>query len=149
MNICQNVDICYTPSTLRHYPATRLGIEDRLSVKSTINSMTSAPPSNTPSYSTLAGENALLGEQLGAQAEAIRQLAHQLGWFEKQLFDPKSAKQVDKCRAFFMIRRPHSDRPVPAQRIPLPAPCAGIACARGWRCGRSGPGGGCEPVLAG
>jgi hypothetical protein len=31
---------------------------------------------------------------LGAQAEAIRQLKHQLDWFKKQLFGPKSEKQV-------------------------------------------------------
>lgn len=33
-------------------------------------------------------------EQLDAQAEAIRQLKHQLDWFKKQLFGPKSEKQV-------------------------------------------------------
>lgn len=33
-------------------------------------------------------------EQLGAQAEAIRQLTHQLDWFKKQLFGPISEKQV-------------------------------------------------------
>ena len=36
----------------------------------------------------------MLREQLGAQAEAIRQLTHQLDWFKKQLFGPKSEKQV-------------------------------------------------------
>jgi len=33
-------------------------------------------------------------EQLDAQAEAIRQLKYQLDWFKKQLFGPKSEKQV-------------------------------------------------------
>jgi transposase len=42
----------------------------------------------------LAEENALLREQLSAQSEAIRQLKHQLDWFKKQLFGPKSEKQV-------------------------------------------------------
>lgn len=36
----------------------------------------------------------MLREQLGAQAETIRQLTHQLDWFKKQLFGPKSEKQV-------------------------------------------------------
>lgn len=36
----------------------------------------------------------MLREQLGAQAEAIRQLTRQLDWFKKQLFGPKSEKQV-------------------------------------------------------
>lgn len=36
----------------------------------------------------------MLREQLNAQAEAIRQLTHQLDWFKKQLFGPKSEKQV-------------------------------------------------------
>ncbi len=36
----------------------------------------------------------MLREQLGAQAESIRQLTHQLDWFKKQLFGPKSEKQV-------------------------------------------------------
>ena len=51
-------------------------------------------PSNAPASSALAEENALLREQLDAQAEAIRQLTHQLDWFKKQLFGPKSEKQV-------------------------------------------------------
>jgi len=36
----------------------------------------------------------LLREQLAVQAEAIRQLTHQLDWFKKQLFGPKSEKQI-------------------------------------------------------
>lgn len=36
----------------------------------------------------------MLREQLSAQAEAICQLTHQLDWFKKQLFGPKSEKQV-------------------------------------------------------
>ena len=59
-----------------------------------MNSTTSTPSSNAPSYSALAEENAVLREQLGAQAESIRQLTHQLDWFKKQLFGPKSEKQV-------------------------------------------------------
>jgi len=35
-----------------------------------------------------------LREQLDAQSDAIRQLKHQLDWFKKQLFGPKSEKQV-------------------------------------------------------
>ncbi|MGP9631365.1 transposase domain-containing protein, partial [Halomonas sp. AOP42-C1-46] len=61
---------------------------------SAMNSTASAPSSNAPSYLALAEENAVLREQLGAQAEAIRQLTHQLDWFKKQLFGPKSEKQV-------------------------------------------------------
>lgn len=56
--------------------------------------MASNPHSNALSSSALAEENALLREQLDAQAEAIRQLTHQLDWFKKQLFGPKSEKQV-------------------------------------------------------
>jgi transposase len=59
-----------------------------------MNSTASAPHSNAPSYSALAEENALLREQLSAQSDAIRQLKHQLDWFKKQLFGPKSEKQV-------------------------------------------------------
>jgi len=59
-----------------------------------MNSTASAPQSNAPSYSALAEENALLREQLDTQAEDIRQLKHQLDWFKKQLFGPKSEKQV-------------------------------------------------------
>ncbi|KXO06387.1 IS66 family transposase [Marinobacter excellens] len=59
-----------------------------------MNSTASAPQSNAPSYSALAEENALQREQLDAQAEAIRQLKHQLDWFKRQLFGPKSEKQV-------------------------------------------------------
>ena len=49
--------------------------------------MASAPHSNTSSYSALAEENALLREQLQV-------MQHQLDWFKKQLFGPKSEKQV-------------------------------------------------------
>ncbi len=56
--------------------------------------MASTSQSNAPSYSALAEENALQREQLDAQAEAIRQLKLQLDWFKKQLFGPKSEKQV-------------------------------------------------------
>lgn len=59
-----------------------------------MNSTASTPSSNAPFDSALAEENALLREQLGAQAEAIRQLSRQLDWFKKQLFGPKSEKQV-------------------------------------------------------
>lgn len=59
-----------------------------------MNSTASTPHSNLSSDSALAEENALLREQLGAQAEAIRQLTRQLDWFKKQLFGPKSEKQV-------------------------------------------------------
>ncbi|MBE5048870.1 transposase, partial [Alistipes onderdonkii] len=59
-----------------------------------MNSTASDPQPNAPSYSALAEENALQREQLEAQAESIRQLKHQLDWFKKQLFGPKSEKQV-------------------------------------------------------
>ena len=59
-----------------------------------MKSTASAPNSNTPSYSALAEENALLRAQLDAHAESVRQLIHQLNWFKKQLFGPKSEKQV-------------------------------------------------------
>ena len=59
-----------------------------------MNSTASTSQSNTRSYSALAEENALQREQLEAQAESIRQLKHQLDWFKKQLFGPKSEKQV-------------------------------------------------------
>ena len=36
----------------------------------------------------------MLREQLGVQSEMIRQLKHQLDWFKKHLFGPKSEKQV-------------------------------------------------------
>jgi transposase len=52
--------------------------------------MASTSQSNAPSYSALAEENALQRKQLDAQAEAIRQLKHQLDWFKNQLFGPKS-----------------------------------------------------------
>ncbi|BBP45639.1 transposase [Thiosulfatimonas sediminis] len=42
----------------------------------------------------LAQQNALLREQLALQAETIAKLEHQLDWFKKQLFGPKSEKQV-------------------------------------------------------
>ena len=49
--------------------------------------MASASYSNAPSYSVLAEENALLREQLQV-------MQRQLDWFKKQLFGPKSEKQV-------------------------------------------------------
>jgi transposase len=52
-----------------------------------MNSTASAPLSNTPSSSALAEENALLREQL-------KIMQRQLDWFKKQLFGPKSEKQV-------------------------------------------------------
>lgn len=52
-----------------------------------MNSTASAPDSNPPSYSALAEENALLREQLQI-------MRRQLDWFKKQLFGPKSEKQV-------------------------------------------------------
>src|SRR5690606_39336851 len=61
---------------------------------SAMNSTASDPQPNAPSYSALAEENALQRKQLDAQAESIRQLKHQLDWFKKQLFGPKSEKQV-------------------------------------------------------
>ena len=59
-----------------------------------MNSTASAPHSSTSSSSALVEENALLRAQLDVQADAIRQLTHQLDWFKKQLFGPKSEKQV-------------------------------------------------------
>ncbi|WP_205622641.1 IS66 family transposase [Haliea salexigens] len=59
-----------------------------------MNSTAYAPHSNAPSYSALTEENAALREQLAAQSEALRQLTRQLSWFKKQLFGPKSEKQV-------------------------------------------------------
>jgi transposase len=59
-----------------------------------MNSTASTPDSHVLSSSALAEENALLREQLGVQSEIIRQLKHQLEWFKKQLFGPKSEKQV-------------------------------------------------------
>jgi transposase len=59
-----------------------------------MNSTASSPQSALPSSSALAEENALLREQLDAQSDVIRQLKHQLDWFKKQLFGPKSEKQV-------------------------------------------------------
>jgi len=52
-----------------------------------MNSTASTPDSNTSSYSALAEENALLREQLQV-------MQRQLEWFKKQLFGPKSEKQV-------------------------------------------------------
>lgn len=49
--------------------------------------MASASYSNAPSYSVLAEKNALLREQLQV-------MQRQLDWFKKQLFGPKSEKQV-------------------------------------------------------
>ena len=54
----------------------------------------------------------MLREQLGAQAEAIRQLTHQLDWFKKQLFGPKSEKQVYDI--------PEQDSLFSAGQAPLP-----------------------------
>lgn len=59
-----------------------------------MKSTASSSSSNSPSYAALAEETALLREQLEAQAQVIRQLTHQLGWFKKQLFGPKSEKQI-------------------------------------------------------
>jgi len=58
----------------------------------------------------------VLREQLGAQAEAIRQLTHQLDWFKKQLFGPKSEKQV--------FDLPGQDSLFQPEEAPLPAPPA-------------------------
>lgn len=52
-----------------------------------MNSTAYTPPSGTSSASALAEENALLREQL-------QLLQRQLDWFKKQLFGPKSEKQV-------------------------------------------------------
>ncbi|WP_262462808.1 transposase [Alloalcanivorax balearicus] len=52
-----------------------------------MNSNASSSPSSTSSSSILAEENALLREQ-------VQVLTHQLDWFKKQLFGPKSEKQV-------------------------------------------------------
>ncbi len=54
----------------------------------------------------------MLREQLGAQAEAIRQLTHQLDWFKKQLFGPKSEKLVYDI--------PEQDCLFPSEDAPLP-----------------------------
>ena len=54
--------------------------------------MASASYSNAPSYSVLAEENALLREQLQV-------MQRQLDWFKKQLFGPKSEKQVYDSRS--------------------------------------------------
>jgi transposase len=63
-----------------------------------MNSTASTPDSHVLSSSALAEENALLREQLGVQSEMICQLKHQLDWFKKQLFGPKSEKQVIDLR---------------------------------------------------
>jgi transposase len=52
-----------------------------------MNSTAYTPPSGTSSASALAEENALLREQL-------QLLQRQLDWFKKQLFGPKSEKQI-------------------------------------------------------
>ena len=52
-----------------------------------MNSTASAPSPNASSSSALAEENALLREQ-------VQTLQRQLDWFKKQLFGPKSEKQV-------------------------------------------------------
>jgi transposase len=60
-----------------------------------MNSMAYSPHSaSSSSSSALAEENALLREQLGIQAEAIRQLKQQLNWLKEQLFVPKFEKHV-------------------------------------------------------
>ncbi|KKM65330.1 hypothetical protein LCGC14_1492380 [marine sediment metagenome] len=67
--------------------------------------MASTPDSNTPSYSALAEENALLREQLQI-------MQRQLDWFKKQLFGPKSEKQVYDI--------PEQDSLFPSEDAPLP-----------------------------
>lgn len=54
---------------------------------SAIKSTASAPSSVAPPYSALAEENALLREQLKA-------MQRQVDWFRKQLFGPRSERQV-------------------------------------------------------
>lgn len=81
---------------------------------SAMNSTASDPQPNAPSYSALAEENALQREQLEAQAESIRQLKHQLDWFKKQLFGPKSEKQVYDIPEQDNLFQP-DDAPLPEQ----------------------------------
>ena len=52
-----------------------------------MNSTASSPHSRSPSYTALAEENALLRER-------NQVLQHQLDWFKKQLFGPKSEKRI-------------------------------------------------------
>lgn len=59
----------------------------RFGIIATMNSTGSSIKSNTLSYSALAEQNALLREQ-------VQVMQRQLDWFKKQLFGPKSEKQV-------------------------------------------------------
>jgi len=77
-----------------------------------MNSTASSPQTASPSFSALAEENTLLREQLSAQSDAIRQLKHQLDWFKKQLFGPKSEKQVYDI--------PEQDNLFQPDEVPLP-----------------------------
>ncbi|WP_446718687.1 IS66 family transposase, partial [Halomonas sp. 141] len=72
-----------------------------------MNSTASTTSSNTPSYSALAEENALLREQLQV-------MQRQLDWFKKQLFGPKSEKQVFDLPGQDSLFA-SDDAPVPAQ----------------------------------
>tara|TARA_R110001599_G_scaffold62921_3_gene175202 strand:- start:11571 stop:13223 length:1653 start_codon:yes stop_codon:yes gene_type:complete len=90
-----------------------------------MNSTASAPQTNAPAYSALAEENALLREQLGAQADTIRQLTHQLDWFKKQLFGPKSEKQVydipEQDNLFSSGEAPLPETPAEEEKRPIKA----------------------------
>lgn len=67
----------------------------------------------------------MLREQLGAQADAIRQLTHQLDWFKKQLFGPKSEKQVydipEQDNLFSSGEAPLPETPVEEEKRPIKA----------------------------
>lgn len=81
-----------------------------------MNSNASSSPSSTSSSSVLAEENALLREQ-------VQVLTHQLDWFKKQLFGPKSEKQVlDTSRQAGLFDQdgpmePEHDDPEPKRTI--------------------------------
>lgn len=74
-----------------------------------MNSTACAPQSNTPSYSALVEENTLLREQLQV-------MQRQLDWFKKQLFGPKSEKQVYDL--------PKQNSLFQHDEVPLPKPAA-------------------------
>lgn len=78
-----------------------------------MNATASAPHSNTPSYSALAEENALLREQLQV-------MQRQLDWFKKPLFGAKSEKQVyhlaEQDSLFRSDQAPLPERPADEER---------------------------------
>jgi len=84
--------------------------------------MASASYSNAPSYSVLAEENALLREQLQV-------MQRQLDWFKKQLFGPKSEKQVydlpEQGGLFQSNDAASPEKPLDAEKRPVRKETAG------------------------